>query len=436
MKLKAVAILSFLLFASSQSFAQSSDIVVGDSVSDTANDGNGNIAIGNSASVGSRSYTPDSSNMAIGNNSQATNGAMALGYSAVAIGGGIAIGNNALAFGNAVNIGASGIAANEGDVIIGSGTTGDKGGISLTAGQISLSANSSTDLPTGNQISGPSILVNNQAVTLNNGNSGTLLLSNVSAGIANTDAMNVGQGQALAQALGGGASFNAGVLQLPAFTLAGTTYNDVGSALTSLDSRIAANKEAIASLQSSTSTTSPSSSTPATSSTTTSTTPQPSSTPASSTTPSTAATPDATVPAAVSNKDTMQAERYTDAAVSSTLGSANEYTDAKVAAVQSQLNSQQGSINDLYSKIGNLKNRINGVGAAAMAASSLVPLTSRPGTTQLSAAYGNYGGQSAIALGAFRINQKGTVAYNLKVTAGTGGGTSIGASTGVTWIWQ
>lgn len=64
------------------------------------------------------------------------------------------------------------------------------------------------------------------------------LLSNVQAGIANTDAMNVGQGQALAQALGGGAVFTGGILNGPIYNLNGTLYNNVGSALTGLQNEI------------------------------------------------------------------------------------------------------------------------------------------------------------------------------------------------------
>lgn len=64
------------------------------------------------------------------------------------------------------------------------------------------------------------------------------LVGNVQAGISNTDAMNVGQGQALAQALGGGAVFTSGILSGPIYTLNGTSYNNVGSALLGLQSEI------------------------------------------------------------------------------------------------------------------------------------------------------------------------------------------------------
>ncbi|ACC73453.1 ESPR-type extended signal peptide-containing protein [Paraburkholderia phymatum] len=73
-----------------------------------------------------------------------------------------------------------------------------------------------------------------RANTISVGNMGTQRqVVNVAAGTANADAVNVSQLKGVTSALGGGASVAAdGSLANPSYVLGGTTYNDVGAALT------------------------------------------------------------------------------------------------------------------------------------------------------------------------------------------------------------
>lgn len=70
--------------------------------------------------------------------------------------------------------------------------------------------------------------------------SGTLQrrIVNVAAGMADTDAVNLSQLEALSAALGGGASFAGGVFTVPTFTIQGVSYNTVGMAFDAVDSSI------------------------------------------------------------------------------------------------------------------------------------------------------------------------------------------------------
>ncbi|HVI40715.1 MAG TPA: YadA-like family protein [Anaerovoracaceae bacterium] len=290
------------------------------------------------------------------------------------------------------------------------------------------------------------------------GTNGTIL-RNVANGVLGTDAMNLSQGSALATALGGGAAYINGNFQAPAYTfLSGVTYNNVGAALANLDGRVTTLEN-----------------TPAGTGTVGPAGPQGpvgpqgpqgvagqngkdgtngsgNGTDANAVHYVSGASGDvsingggqihnvnagtATTDAAnVGQVQSAQqaAQNYADTVGAQTLSSANAYTNTAVSGFQTQLNNQQGQIDDLYGKIGDLKDRINSVGAASMAASSLVPLTNQPGTTQLSAGYGNYGGQSALAVGAFHITESGNAIYNLKIAGGTGGG-GVGVSVGATYV--
>lgn len=66
----------------------------------------------------------------------------------------------------------------------------------------------------------------------------TRRLVNLSAGVADTDGVNVAQLKALAPALGGGSTIINGVFVNPIYNLAGGTFNNVGDALTYLDNRV------------------------------------------------------------------------------------------------------------------------------------------------------------------------------------------------------
>ncbi|MDM0037074.1 ESPR-type extended signal peptide-containing protein [Variovorax sp. J22P271] len=87
-------------------------------------------------------------------------------------------------------------------------------------------------------------------------------LTNLAAGAALTDAVNVSQlqseaiksnttGASAAAALGGGATYNAttGAISAPSYTVGGTTYTNVGSAITNIDGRVAAHTGDIADLK-------------------------------------------------------------------------------------------------------------------------------------------------------------------------------------------
>ncbi|CAJ4801552.1 hemagglutinin family protein [Burkholderia pseudomallei] len=90
------------------------------------------------------------------------------------------------------------------------------------------------------------------------------------------------------------------------------------------------------------------------------------------------------------------------------LGQANAYTD------------QQFNV---------LDRRLNALGAAAMAATSLIPNARAEGRFQLAAAAGTYGGASALAVGAnYWVSKQ--VLLNAHLSQGIGGGAKLGASIG------
>jgi len=79
-----------------------------------------------------------------------------------------------------------------------------------------------------------------------------------------------------------------------------------------------------------------------------------------------------------------------------------------------------------------MNDKMNSLGAAAMAATSLIPNARAEGNFQMSAAAGTYGGAAAVAIGAnYWINDRTLV--NAHVTRSTGNGASTGASAGVTF---
>ncbi len=76
-------------------------------------------------------------------------------------------------------------------------------------------------------------------------------ITNMAAGTADTDAVNLAQlkanAQATANALGGGAAVSAsGAITAPSYSIGGTNYSNVGAAMTNLDGRTTSNATAIA----------------------------------------------------------------------------------------------------------------------------------------------------------------------------------------------
>ncbi|WP_321879508.1 YadA family autotransporter adhesin, partial [Paraburkholderia bannensis] len=79
-----------------------------------------------------------------------------------------------------------------------------------------------------------------------------------------------------------------------------------------------------------------------------------------------------------------------------------------------------------------VKKQVNTLGAAAMAASSLIPNARAEGNFQMSAAAGTYGGETALAVGAnWYVTDR--LLVNAHVSRSTGSGASTGASVGATF---
>ncbi|WP_241024363.1 YadA-like family protein [Burkholderia sp. Ac-20365] len=79
-----------------------------------------------------------------------------------------------------------------------------------------------------------------------------------------------------------------------------------------------------------------------------------------------------------------------------------------------------------------MNDKMNSLGAAAMAATSLIPNARAEGNFQMSAAAGTYGGASALAVGAnYWVSDR--LLVNAHVTRSTGSGASTGASVGATF---
>jgi autotransporter adhesin len=151
-----------------------------------------------SVAIGPNAFA-ELSAVALGNQSHATNGGAALGELASADDFALALGLRATATNGAVAVGTASVADRAGTVSFGSGEAFSP--------------------------FGPS----------------TRQLINVSAGTADTDAVNVSQMHPFASAFGGGAGLFGGILTPPSYLfLSGQSFGDVGSALADLDARTAA----------------------------------------------------------------------------------------------------------------------------------------------------------------------------------------------------
>jgi autotransporter adhesin len=114
------------------------------------------------------------------------------------------------------------------------------------------------------------------------------------------------------------------------------------------------------------------------------------------------------------------------------LGQLNDAIAQANASVDDKVNQGVQSANSYTNQqINNLDKKMNSLGAAAMAATSLIPNARAEGNFQMSAAAGTYGGAAAIAVGAnYWVNDR--VLVNAHVTRSTGYGASTGASVGAT----
>ncbi|MFP3798167.1 YadA-like family protein [Paraburkholderia sp. SIMBA_027] len=127
---------------------------------------------------------------------------------------------------------------------------------------------------------------------------------------------------------------------------------------------------------------------------------------------------------------TLQGTQGTDAVNVSQLNdavvNAQSYTTQAVAQGVQQANAYTNQ------QIGQVRREMNSLGAAAMAASSLIPNARAEGNFQMAVAAGTYGGESALALGAnWYVSDR--LLLNAHVARSTGAGGSTGASVGATF---
>ena len=240
------------------------DASPGDAAANASVSGAGSIAIGGKAnangqtgadssaiSIGANSIASGAAAMSIGEQAKATGDhAMALGNSsnanaaqAVAVGGfsavtgigGVSMGYKASAAANAVALGYLASATATNSVALGAGSTTQA---NLTAAGYN---------PGSTTLSGTASVANGEVSVGSAGKERRV--TNVAAGAALTDAVNVSQlqsedakidaaGADTASALGGHAAYSAstGAISAPTYNVAGGTQHDVGAALSSLDS--------------------------------------------------------------------------------------------------------------------------------------------------------------------------------------------------------
>ncbi len=123
------------------------------------------------------------------------------------------------------------------------------------------------------------------------------------------------------------------------------------------------------------------------------------------------------VAAGTANTDAVNVGQLNDAITNASSNTVNQ----AVQQANSYTDSQFSKMND----------KMNSLGAAAMAATSLIPNARAEGNFQMSAAAGTYGGAAALAVGAsYWVNDR--VLVNAHVSRSTGGSASTGASAGVT----
>ncbi|MDM0073862.1 YadA-like family protein [Variovorax sp. J2P1-59] len=212
--------------------------------------GSGAKALGQATlSIGEASQANGNRSSAIGNSSQAIGiSASAFGTDAKALSdGATALGSGAQATGvNAVAVGRNAVASDN-SVALGNGST--------TTADLAAPAYR----PGATAVSGIASAANGEVSV---GAAGAeRRVTNVAAGAAATDAVNVSQlqseaiksdniGISTATALGGGATYNPdGTITAPSYSVGGTTVGDVGAAISRLDDGTAQNATDIASLQ-------------------------------------------------------------------------------------------------------------------------------------------------------------------------------------------
>ncbi|WP_455776950.1 beta strand repeat-containing protein, partial [Burkholderia stabilis] len=211
----------------------------------TRSSGVGSVAVGSSANASSNGA------IAMGQNSRATsNNSTAIGYLATASGGNAtAFGTNSVAGGgNAVGLGNNATASVGNSVALGNyASSGAIGSIAIgstakvvsgAAASVALGQAANVAATADNAVALGANSSATRASTVSIGAAGSeRQLTNMAAGTATTDAVNVSQLQGVTNALGGGASVDSttGAIVAPTYNVQGGTQNTVGDALDALD---------------------------------------------------------------------------------------------------------------------------------------------------------------------------------------------------------
>jgi trimeric autotransporter adhesin len=206
----------------------------------------GDLALGTNVTADSKGATYSA--IAIGSGVNATNAGIGIGSTVTASGtNSIAFGHTSMATGAgsvAFGLGATSSSANS--VALGASSTADRGAVTSTADPLSYSKGTVTT--SAGEISVGSSTSKRQ-------------ITNVAAGTQDTDAANVAQVKGVksvvdtnaartASALGGGSTVGSdGTISAPSYSIGGTSFNNVGDALTNLDTRTTANNTAITTAQ-------------------------------------------------------------------------------------------------------------------------------------------------------------------------------------------
>ncbi|BFG72912.1 hypothetical protein PTKU46_09450 [Paraburkholderia terrae] len=222
-------------------------------VGGAATAGAGGLAIGTSANtfgegdvaIGRGATALNNGGAGAGNNP--VNSAIAIGYNAAAVmSSSIAVGSGASATAFAgTAIGYNTNAAGDRSVAVGSGASVAAGATqSIALGRVSsATASNAVALGAGS--------LANRANTVSVGSAGAeRQIVNVAAGTASTDVVNVSQLTPLVSALGGGAAIDAttGAVTGPTYVTGGSTFSNVGGAITNIDARTTQNSSDITNL--------------------------------------------------------------------------------------------------------------------------------------------------------------------------------------------
>lgn len=262
------------------------------------------------------------------------------------------------------------------------------------------------------------------------GSNGSIIdnLANGTLAAGSKQAVNGGQlyqvGDSLAQMLGGGAMMGANGFTGPVFGVQGGSYRNVGDALGALDGALDSLGNRVSNLESGTPETARD--------------PKPVAKIARDVAPP--AAPPAAAPGAgadtgkeiVTQDQLDEIKDYADAGNKQTLGSANQYTDRKVAnmVTQSDFNDFKGSVDQRFDTVHKKISRV-GAMASAMAGMAGAIAAAPPNENRVSAALGGYGGQTALSLGyARRISNSGALLAGAAVASGGESSGTVGVSFG------